>query len=144
MSKNTNAISIINFVAATKLVDHAIRHAHENNWNVAVVVVDPWGAIVAAGRMDGVAAPILEFAQDKAYTATLGRTSKGFYERMSSSADLTLGLQNRPRLCAWEGGIPIKSGDELVGAIGVSGAEGKDDAACAKEALKTLGFSVED
>ena len=119
----------------------AFDHAARNGWRVAAVVLDPWGAVVASGRMDGVAAPILEIATDKAFTATLGKTTRGFYERMSSAPDLTLGLQNRPRLCAWEGGVPIRKGDALIGALGVSGAEGHEDVACAEFALREVGLT---
>ena len=141
MQASTSSLSIVNYAAASALVSAVIDTAKANNWKMAVVVVDPWGAIVASGRMDGVAPPILDIALDKAYTATLGKTTKGFYERMSSSPDLTLGLQTRPRLCAWEGGLPLYKDGHLVGAIGVSGAEGKDDAACGEQALTSLGFS---
>ena len=141
MNDHTRKISVVNYSAARQMVESAITHAEANGWKVAVSVVDPWGATVAAGRMDGVAAPIQEMAEDKAYTATLGKSTKAFYERMSSSPDLILGLQTRPRLSAWEGGLPIYCEGELVGAIGVSGAEGKDDAACGQHALETLGFS---
>jgi uncharacterized protein GlcG (DUF336 family) len=38
-----------------------------------------------------------------------------------------------------QGGVGIKSGDTLLGAVGVSGAPGGDiDESCAKEALKSL------
>ena len=141
MSDTTNNVPIVNYSAASAMVGAVVENAVANGWKMAVVVVDPWGEIVASARMDGVAPPIHEMALDKAYTATLGKTTKGFYERMSSSPDLTLGLQNRPRLCVWEGGLPLYKDGQLAGAIGVSGAEGKDDAACGEQALTSLGFS---
>ena len=91
--------------------------------------------------MDGVSPVVLEIATDKAYAAALGKSSREFFERMSSTAELTLGLQTRPRLCAWEGGLPIDEGGKLIGAIGVSGAVGPEDSACASAALKGLGLN---
>ena len=126
--------------AALALVAAAMSHARDNGWSVACAVVDPSGQTLAAARMDGVGPAVLEFATDKAYTSALGRSTKGFFERMSSSADLTLGLENRPRLCAWEGGLPIRHAGALVGAIGVSGAAGPEDAACGRAALDRLGL----
>lgn len=127
---------------AVGLVEAARRHARKNGWSVAVAVVDPWGAVVASGRMDGVPPAVLEFATDKTSTAALGKSGKASFERMSSSDELTLGLQTRPRLCAWEGGgLPIHGGDQHMGAIGVSGAVGPEDSACATAALTSLGLN---
>lgn len=131
----------IAFDAANDLIAAAIAHARANGWCIAAVVLDPGGAVVASARMDGVAPPILDIATDKAFTATLGKSTRAFFERMSSSPDLTLGLQTRSRLCAWEGGLPIRSGAALVGAIDVSGAAGPEDVACAEAALSSMGFA---
>ena len=129
---------VLRYSAAKELVALAIAHAEENGWNVAVAVLDTSGHMLAAGRMDGVPSPILDFAADKAFTSTLGKTSLAFGERMGSSKDLELGLLNRPRLCAWEGGLPIQIDGQLIGALGVSGATGPEDAACAESALLSL------
>lgn len=129
---------VMTYETAMKLVAGALAQATKNGWAVAAVAVDPWGAIIASGRMDGVPAPVHDFAADKAYTATLGKTSLAFAERMGSAKELELGLINRPHLCAWEGGVPVLIDGELVGALGVSGATGPEDAACAEAALDVL------
>ncbi len=138
MPEYAHSVEVIRYETAAALVAAALRHATEKGWSVASAVVDPWGAIVASGRMDGVAAPILEFAADKAYTATLGKPTSTFAERMASSAGLTLGLQTRPRLCAWDGGVPIRWNGKMIGAMGVSGAAGPEDVECAEAALASL------
>ena len=74
---------------AVGLVEAARRHACESGWSVAVAVVDPWGAVVASDRMDGVPPAVLEFATHKASAAALGKSSKAFFERMSSSRNFT-------------------------------------------------------
>ncbi len=142
MGPITRAVEHITYEAAQGLIESAIAEARANGWAIAVVVLDPGGAVLAAARMDGVAPAILDIATDKAYTATLGKSTDAFYERMSSAPDLTLGLQNRPRLCAWEGGLPILVSGTLVGAIGVSGAAGPEDVQCARAALDALELSV--
>ena len=143
MTSTTQHVPVVTYETGRRLVEDAMRHAIANDWQVAVVVLDPWGAVVASGRMDGVSPAILEIASDKAYTATMGKSTRAFYERMSSSPDLTLGLQNRARFCAWEGGLPIRDNGRLVGAIGVSGAAGPEDVACAEAALLTVGLESE-
>jgi len=125
-----------------ELVRVAISHAEANNWKIAVVVVDPHGVPMATARMDNVSPPILEFALDKAYTAaTMRKSTEAFYERMSSSGSLQLGLSNRPRLVVWGGGMPIIAEGSMVGGIGVSGAQEQDDIACARKALASQGLA---
>ncbi|MCV6593344.1 MAG: heme-binding protein [Silicimonas sp.] len=138
MKDFVRAQNVITYAAARSMVNAALDHARANGWAVAVSVLDPSGAVVASARMDGVAPAILQFAEDKAYTATLGKSTAAFAARMASAPDLTLGLQTRSRLCAWEGGLPIRLDGALIGAIGVSGAAGPEDAACAEAALARL------
>jgi glc operon protein GlcG len=131
----------ISSAAARRLVEAAITHAEMRGWQIAVAVVDVAGHVVALARMDAATAAIADFAVDKAYTAAMVRkTSLAFSERMASSAELTMGLANRPRLLCWEGGVPIKEADVVLGGIGVSGATGPEDAECAATALAQLGL----
>jgi len=141
MEMTTN-MSAISCDAAQALLSGAIEHARTRDWNIAVAVLDPTGAIVASARMDGVSPTILDIATDKAFTATLGKSTRAFYERMSSSPDLAMGLQTRPRLCAWDGGLPIRQDGVLIGAIGVSRAAGHEDVECAQKTLKNLGLEI--
>jgi uncharacterized protein GlcG (DUF336 family) len=58
---------------------------------------------------------------------------------VASRGDIRNELNNIEGLIMMEGGLPVKSGDTLLGAVGVSGAPGgKLDAACAAKALKSL------
>ena len=132
---------VLTYAAARDMVDAAIAHAETKGWRIAVAVLDPAGHVLASGRMDGVAPPILEFAADKAYTATLGKSSLKFGERMAELKSLELGLATRRRLLAWEGGLPVRAEGAIVGAIGVSGASGHEDAECALTAIRAQGLS---
>ncbi len=137
----THAITTqsISYEAAAELVRAAVGHAESQGWRVAAVVVDPAGHPVALGRMNGVPAPVVDYATDKAYTAgTLGKSTRAFFERMHSSPDLAMGVVNRPRVCAWDGGLPIIENGTLLGGLGVSGAAGPEDVECAERALASL------
>jgi uncharacterized protein GlcG (DUF336 family) len=139
-------VSHIALSAATalRLVGAAVAEAERNGWRIAVAVVDPLGLPIAAVRMDHATPPILEFAQDKAYTAaTMRRSTEGYFGRMTSSPSLTLGFQNRPRLMVWGGGLPVVHDGRVVGGIGVSGAQDFEDIACAKAALAQEGLGWE-
>lgn len=132
---------VLRSAAALQLVHYALEHAATSGWSVAVVVVDAGGELLASARMDGVAAPTLSFAADKAFTAAMMRRStKDFFARMNSTDELRVGLANRPRLITWEGGLPIVHDGTIVGGLGVSGAQGHEDAECAQAALLSLGL----
>ena len=130
------------YSSAARMVAAAVAHAESNGWTVAVAVLDPSGHVLASGRMDGAAPPILDFAADKAFTATLGKTSLAFGERMAQLKSLEMGVATRDRLLTWEGGLPIREDGVLIGAIGVSGASGHEDAACAQAAIEAEGLEA--
>lgn len=128
--------------AARRLVSAATAMAIGRGQRVAVAVVDREGALLAFERMDGVPAPIVDFAIDKAYTAAVtGAPTRDFCEHMNSSPSLRLGLGNRPRLLVWGGGVPARLDGDVVGGIGVSGGLEDEDIAYAIEALRTVGLA---
>ncbi|HMN86431.1 MAG TPA: heme-binding protein [Bauldia sp.] len=130
-------VQTITLAAAERAVAAALAHARAQGWRGAVA--DPSGGLVAFGRMDGTPLPVADIAIDKAYTAaTLRRSTRAFGERMAGSPTLSLGLANRARVLAWEGGLPIEVDGTVVGGIGVSGAAGPEDEACAAAAIAAL------
>jgi glc operon protein GlcG len=138
---NSIARRSISYAAASSLIAAAIAHAQNKGWRVCVAVCDASGLGVSMGRMDGVPPSVIDFATDKAFTAVMsGKSTHAFFERMSSSTELSMGLANRPRLITWEGGLPILEDGAVIGGIGVSGAAGHEDADCALAALVTLGM----
>ena len=101
----------------------------------AVSVVGRTGEIIVQLRGDDASPHTIENSQRKAYTA---RTFRG------STAEAAQRFQSNPRPSAlhlaWisidAGGLPIKVGEDVIGAVGVSGSPGGDkDEACAKAGL---------
>ena len=130
--------------AARRIVEAAIAEAERGGWRIAVAVVDPSGLPIALARMDEVTPPILDFAQDKAYTAaTMRRSTEAFFGRMTSAPTLAMGFQNRPRLMVWGGGLPIFHEGLAVVGVGVSGAKEAEDVACARAAIAAVGLGWE-
>ena len=137
-------VSTISSSAALQLAAAALERAATDGLAVAVAICDPQGHVIASARMDAVTPPILDFAQDKAFTAaTMRRATAAFAERMASSQSLTLGLSTRSRLLPWGGGLPIVHGGKVIGGIGVSGAKDVEDITCAVAALGSLGLGWE-
>src|SRR6266702_4785572 len=77
----------------------------------------------------------IENSMRKAYTARTFRSPSGaLVERLK--ADPTLGLIHLTNVIANQGALPIKVGDEVIGAAGASGAPGGEkDEACVKAGI---------
>jgi uncharacterized protein GlcG (DUF336 family) len=78
-------------------------------------------------RGDGAGLHTPEGSDRKAYTArTFNSPSAAFAKRMLDDPG-SVGSRQYTRVLALGGGLPIKAGNEVVGAVGVSGSPGKDD-----------------
>jgi len=103
------------------------------------VLVYADGVQQAALRGDRAGAHTLESAFSKAYTAASFKTDTTALVERSKTVPVLVNLFKLPHLLLLGGGIVIKVGDEVVGAIGASGAPGGDlDDACAQAGLDKI------
>jgi uncharacterized protein GlcG (DUF336 family) len=102
---------------------------------VSVSVVGIEGQSLVALRGDGTSPHTIENSQRKAYTSRTFRVPSGeFAQRVKDNP--TSGAVHLAGVVAAQGALPIKVGDTVIGAVGVSGAPGGDkDEACAKVAI---------
>jgi uncharacterized protein GlcG (DUF336 family) len=124
---------------AAELVMATVEACAQKNYHVGAVVLDTSGVQQAALRGDGAAPQNVLNAFDKAYTAaSFGMDTAELVER-SKTGPVSSAFAKVPHLLLNAGGVTIKSGDEVIGAIGVSGAPGGDnDVVCAKAALEKI------
>jgi uncharacterized protein GlcG (DUF336 family) len=96
-------------------------------YRVSLTVLDSSGLVKIQVRGDGTGPHTLEHSRRKAYTLTFKRTSG---ETAKAWASATTPLPVIDGTVASQGGVPIKVADQVIGAIGVSGAPGgeKDEA----------------
>lgn len=129
---------------AREVVEGAHRRAGELGIAVAVAVVDPTGNLVAAGRMDRAPIGVSTLAVDKAFTAAaLGAPTETWQQSTQpGGADWGLHTSLGGRLTVYPGGLPIVVGDDIVGAVGVSGGEGRQDADCARSGIESVGLAA--
>ena len=124
------------------MVQKAIETAQLRNWQIAVAICDPFGALLAFGRSDGAIPEVVNFAIDKAYTAARMRCATAtLFERAQRKPQLMAGLANRERLLLFPGGLPIHFEDAVIGAIGISGAQDHEDVELAQNLLIDGGFT---
>ena len=117
----------ISLAMAQTIAQAALAQCESMGFKVSVAVVDKSGLTVVMLRGDGAGLHTPEGAERKAYTArTFSQPSADFVKRLSDRPD-TVGSRQYSRVLALGGGLPIKAGNEVVGAVGISGSPGKDD-----------------
>ncbi|TKT75815.1 heme-binding protein [Aquamicrobium sp. LC103] len=108
---------------------------------LAAVVVDAGGHVVASARQDGATIARHDFALAKAWSSiALGLDTRELAQRAETnpaffSAACTL---FSGRLLPTPGGIVLRDGDIILGALGVSGNTGEADDACAEAAVRDV------
>lgn len=116
---------------ALTVAEAAIAECEKNGNDVSVAVVDRAGRLRVFLQGDKAAPHNIELAQRKAYTArTFGRTSAEWAARTGPDSELA-GQRLLEHVIPLRGGVPIKVGDETIGAVGVSGSTSGGDEACA-------------
>lgn len=117
---------------AAEIAKTAAESCAAQGYKVSVHVVGEEGQTIVAVRGDGTGPHTFENSQRKAYTArTFGVASGEFAQRVKDNP--TSGALRLDHIVAAQGALPIKLGDAVIGAVGVSGAPGGEkDEACAK------------
>jgi uncharacterized protein GlcG (DUF336 family) len=112
---------------AQTIANATIAQCRSMGYKISVTVVDREGLPLVMMRDDGAGLNTPEGSDRKAYTArAFSQPSAAFVKRLQDRPD-TIGSRHYSRVLALAGGLPIKVGDEIVGAVGVSGTPGKDD-----------------
>lgn len=129
----------ISLQLANQLAQSAIQACSANNYQVAVTVVDRAGVVKAVQRMDNAGPHTVEASGMKAYTAL---TTRNATENVMKSAQDNKGAENLrdiPGFLLLAGGVPVKIGEQTIGAIGVGGAPGGHlDQQCAQAAIDAI------
>lgn len=126
----------LTLAAATRIADAAQAEATRNKWNVVIAVVDDGGHLIHLRRMDDTQIGSVAVAEEKAKSAVLfRRPTKAFSDAVASGRVAVLRL---PGAIPIEGGIPLLAGNQVVGAIGVSGVTSEQDGQIAQAGVKAF------
>ena len=120
---------------ALTIAQTALETCKANGYAVSVTVVGRSGEVLAQVRGDGTGPHTMENSFRKAYTSRTFRIPSGeMVERLKANPQL--GLIHLNNVIANQGALPIKVGDETIGAAGASGAPGGEkDEACVKAGI---------
>jgi uncharacterized protein GlcG (DUF336 family) len=120
---------------AVTIATTAAATCKAQGYKVSVHVVGRTGEVLVALRGDNASPHTFENSMRKAYTARTFRVPSGeIVKRLKENPQFAgVFLTN---VIATQGALPITVGDDVVGAVGVSGAPGGDkDEACAKTGI---------
>ncbi len=121
---------------ANQLVQATLAACHAEGRTGVAAVVDRGGHLVALQRDDNVGPHNTLAAQRKAFTALSTKTATGLLAERSRSNPDAANLNTVAELLLLGGGVPLKVGDQVIGAIGVAGAGGAQfDEGCAQQAI---------
>ena len=125
---------------ARRVIAAAEREAESQKQPMNIAVVDAGGNLVAHVRMDGAWMGSVQISIDKAWTArAFDISTKELSKLAQPGADFFgIHVSNGGRVMIFDGGVPLKRGGEVVGAIGVSGGAGKQDQAVAEAGAKAF------
>ena len=125
---------------AQAIVEAARKKAAEMNTKMDIAVVDAGGNLKAFARMDGAWLGSIDIAMKKARTARYFDMPTGEIGKISQPGGSLFNIEHsNGGLITFPGGIPIKAGDVVIGAIGVSGSSVEDDHAVAEAGVAAAG-----
>jgi glc operon protein GlcG len=111
---------------AKRVMAVAEAKAMQNNWYVAISIMDSGGNPVMLHRLDGTQLASIRIAEGKAM------------EDVIASGGVGLKYISVPNVSFIDGGVPIVIDGKVVGGIGVSGVDAKDDAQIAQAGADAL------
>ncbi len=102
-----------------------------------IAVSDAHGELIALLRLDGAPLSSIGVATNKAFTAARLRRSTREHGVRIRERGVDIAFYGDPRYVGFGGGLPVRVGDAVVGAVAVSGLSDDED-----EALAAMGVAV--
>ena len=130
-------VKLMTLDLARDIANHTLEACRKQGYQTAVVVVDRAGDPQVMLRDVYVSRHATEIAARKASAVILSGISSGEFRK--NRADIHAELNEIPGVLLLQGGMPIRAGGSLIGAVGVSGAPGGEkDEACAAVGIKAM------
>jgi uncharacterized protein GlcG (DUF336 family) len=121
---------------ANQIAGASVAACQANGYAVAATVVDRAGTVRAVQRADNAGPHTLAASERKAYTSASAKNTTSAMMEASQKNPAAANLVNIPGYLLLGGGVPVKAGNEVIGAVGIGGAPGGHlDEQCANAAL---------
>ena len=125
----------LSLATALTIATTAMETCKGQGYRVSATILGREGQVIVQLRGDEAPPHTIENSMKKAYTSRTFRIPSGeFVQRVKDNP--TTGAVHLTNIVAAQGALPIKIGEETIGAAGVSGAPGGEkDEACVKTGL---------
>lgn len=124
---------------ANRIATAAVAACAANGHAVAVTVVDRAGIVRAMQRADNAGPHTVAASQQKAFTSASARNTTQAMMEAAQKNPGAANLVHLPGFLLLGGGVPVRAGNEVVGAVGIGGAPGGHlDEQCAVAALEQV------
>jgi uncharacterized protein GlcG (DUF336 family) len=121
---------------ANQIAASAVATCAANGYAVSATVVDRAGGVRAVQRADNAGPHTLGASQQKAFTSASAKNTTLAIMEIAQKNPGAANLVNIPGYLLLGGGVPVKVGNEVIGAVGVGGAPaGNLDEQCALAAI---------
>jgi uncharacterized protein GlcG (DUF336 family) len=121
---------------ANQIAAASVAACQANGYAVTATVVDRAGSVRAVQRADSAGPHTLGASHDKAFTSASAKNTTLAMMEGAQKNPAAANLVNIPGFLLLGGGVPVKVGNEVIGAVGIGGAPGGHlDEQCAIAAL---------
>ncbi|MBX9758972.1 MAG: heme-binding protein [Beijerinckiaceae bacterium] len=128
---------------ASEIAQAAVAACAAKNFNVTATVVDRAGIVRTVLRADRAAPHTVGASQAKAFTALTARNNTTAIMENAEKNPGARHLASIEGFLLLGGGVPVRLGDEVIGAVGVGGAPGGHlDEECANAGLAKVQSSL--
>ncbi len=117
---------------AKAAAEAALSACRSKGFHTAAVVVDRAGQVIVILRDELATSQMTEMSRRKAYTARMFRRSTLEWAKRTQEDPSIAPQRDLPDVLALAGGIPIKMGEETIGAVGSAGSTLEQDDSCAR------------
>jgi uncharacterized protein GlcG (DUF336 family) len=137
----TQQITSLTLADARTIIAAGEQQAQKLGVPYNLAVVDAGGNLIAHVRMDGAWLGSIDIAIHKAFTSRAFDMATQDLATMAQSGKPLFGINstNHERIVIFAGGMPVKSGGKVIGAVGASGGTVEQDQQVVEAAVAGLG-----
>lgn len=131
---------MLTLIDARKIIASASKKAIEIGQPMNIAVVDGGGNLLAFERMEGAWLGSIDISIKKAWTSRAFNISTQELSGPCQPREQFFGIHasNDGKVMIFAGGIPLKKGGDIIGAVGVSGGSGEQDQSVAEAGVKAI------
>lgn len=126
--------------SAKKLIEKIEQEALRRGKKAVIAVCGPDGNPIAVHVMDGAFLVSFDVALKKAYTSVAVKMPTMELAALAQPGGTFYGVDKMDggKIVIFGGGVPLKSGDTIIGGLGISGGTGEEDHSLAEYGLSVL------